>query len=101
MCACVCVSVRIQQTSDNEPHPGSLKGAVSHIAGTVDALIGKCYIIHCQYSCAIYHIIPVSHVIVVSYTKETKKNINGIGSSVYNSGPNKSQSVQSLWVHIV
>lgn len=78
ICVSVCVSVskylniRIQQTSNNEPHPGALKGAVSHVAGTVDALIGKSCVLHGQHSSAIDHVVPVSHVIVVSYTKHTE-----------------------------
>ena len=66
------VNVRIQQTSDNEPHPGSMKRDVSHIAGTVDALIGKSCILHSQHSSVIDHVVPVSHVIVVSYTEDIK-----------------------------
>lgn len=66
------VNVRIQQTSDNESHPSSMKRDVSHIAGTVDTLIGKSCILHRQYSSVIDHVVPVSHVIVVSYTESRK-----------------------------
>lgn len=52
--------------SDNEPHPGTLERAIPHIAGTVDALIGKTCILYCQHSSTVDHIIPVSHVIVIS-----------------------------------
>lgn len=61
------------QTSDNESHPGALKRAVPHIAGTVDALIVKICALQSEYCCAINHIIPVSHIKVVSYMKERNK----------------------------
>lgn len=40
---CVCET---QQTSDNEPHPGTVERGVSNVAGTVDTLIVKLYILH-------------------------------------------------------
>lgn len=66
------VSIRIQQTSDNEPHPGPPQRAVPHVAGTVDALIGKSYVLHSEHSSVIDHVVPVSHIIVVSCMKHTK-----------------------------
>lgn len=63
----------IQQTSDNEPHPGPVEGAVPHVAGTVDALFFSFYIIYRQHSCVIDHVGPVSHVQVISCRKKKKK----------------------------
>jgi len=68
----VVINCIYDQTSDNESHPGALKRAVPHIAGAVDALIDKTCVLQSEYCCAINHIIPVSHIKVVSYMKERK-----------------------------
>lgn len=67
------MSVVIQRTSDDEPHPGSSEGAVPHVAGTVDALVGRFRVLHRQHGGAVHHLDPVSHVVVIS-CKETRKN---------------------------
>lgn len=65
--------IMIGQTSDNEPHPGAIEGAVPHVTGAVDALFISFYIVHRQHSCVIDHVGPVSHVQVISCRKKDVK----------------------------